>query len=68
MANVLDSADTPEQALSKRVNFFVEQGLWADVFRELYIADVLPDELKTLKDTISDHDFCERPLEITLVP
>lgn len=68
LANELDSADTPEQALSKRVNFFVEQGLWADVFRELHTADELPAELETLKSDIADHDFCEQPPEVTLVP
>ena len=68
LATVLDSADTPAQALSKRVNFFVEQGLGADVFRELYTADELPAELEMLKDAISVHDFCKRPQELSLVP
>lgn len=65
LANELDSADTPEEALSKRVNVFVEQGLWADVFRELHTADELPAELEALKSAIAGHDFCEQRLEIT---
>ncbi|MEL7477121.1 MAG: hypothetical protein AAGJ55_12985, partial [Cyanobacteria bacterium J06555_12] len=62
LAKALGSAGSPEEVLSQRVNFFVEQGLWADALRELHAADELPADLETV------HDFCEQPSEITLVP
>ncbi|MEN8447440.1 MAG: hypothetical protein ABG776_20770 [Cyanobacteria bacterium J06555_13] len=64
LANVLNSANTPEQALSKRVNFWADQELWADVFRELHNANELPAELETLKGEIADHDFCKQRPEV----
>lgn len=50
--------DASEDALSKRVEFFADRGMWADVVREVYGADELPSDLVALKDKIADHDFC----------
>ena len=53
--------DATEDALSKRVKFFADEGLWADVVREVYTADELPADLAALKDEITGHDFCTQP-------
>ncbi|MEM9215428.1 MAG: hypothetical protein AAGD25_13915 [Cyanobacteria bacterium P01_F01_bin.150] len=61
METALAEIDASEDALSKRVAFFAEQGLWADVVREVYTADELPSGLVELKANIAGHDFCVRP-------
>ena len=59
--------DTSEEALIKRVKFFADRELWADVVREIYTATELPSDLEALKEEITRHDFCAQPQVISLV-
>ena len=56
----LVAVDDGEEVLRQRVTFFVEQGLWADAFRELYAVEELPAELAALKAEIAGHTFCNQ--------
>jgi hypothetical protein len=62
----LAEMDASDQALSQRVGLFAEEGLWADVVRELYTVDDLPPDLEALKAAISSHDFCTQAHEVAL--
>ncbi|MFG6094038.1 hypothetical protein SPB21_02250 [Leptothoe sp. ISB3NOV94-8A] len=61
LETALAEINASEDALSKRVKFFADEGLWADVVREVYTADELPADLVALKDEIAGHDFCAQP-------
>lgn len=58
LETALAEIDASEEALSERVKFFADEGLWADVVREVYTADELPIDLVAFKNEIADHDFC----------
>ena len=58
LETALAEIDASEDVLSKRVQFFADEGLWADVVREVYTTDELPADLVVLKDEIAGHDFC----------
>lgn len=68
LATEVATVSEPERVLITRVNFLAEQGLWADVFRELYSTDELPAELATVMKDLADHDFCAQSTEIGLLP
>lgn len=63
----LAEINTSGQALLQRMKFFADRGLWADVVRELYAVEELPDDLADLKHEIAVHDFCAQPLVTSLV-
>ena len=49
-----------EEIVRERIKYFEQQGLWSDVFREIYSVSNPSPELKERINQIQNHDFCSQ--------